>query len=295
MGVCMNKKTIEAIAAPPPPHMVGDGFRVHNFFPNSRLIDKKRMSPFFAMDYNAKIEFSPRETPRGVGVHPHRGFETVTIAYHGRIAHHDSAGNSGVIGEGDVQWMTAASGLLHKEYHEQEFSRKGGLFQMVQLWVNLPAKYKMTPPKYQEISHDKMGKYNLADGKGVVEIIAGEFKDVKGPAFTFTPMHVYNARIKKGANLELSFPANFNTGILLVEGSANINGSAVQGDHFVLFKNDGESIQITADEDSVMLVLSGEPIDEPIAQYGPFLMNTWQELEQAIEDVNAGKFGMLED
>jgi len=230
-----------------------------------------------------------------VGVHPHRGFETVTIAYHGRIAHHDSAGNSGVIGEGDVQWMTAASGLLHKEYHEQEFSRKGGLFQMVQLWVNLPAKYKMTPPKYQEISHDKMGKYNLADGKGVVEIIAGEFKDVKGPAFTFTPMHVYNARIKKGANLELSFPANLNTGILLVEGSANINGSAVQSDHFVLFKNDGESIQITADEDSVMLVLSGEPIDEPIAQYGPFLMNTWQELEQAIEDVNAGKFGMLED
>ena len=191
--------------------------------------------------------------------------------------------------------MTAASGLLHKEYHEQEFSRKGGLFQMVQLWVNLPAKYKMTPPKYQEISHDKMGKYNLADGKGVVEIIAGEFKDVKGPAFTFTPMHVYNARIKKGANLELSFPANLNTGILLVEGSANINGSAVQSDHFVLFKNDGESIQITADEDSVMLVLSGEPIDEPIAQYGPFLMNTWQELEQAIEDVNAGKFGMLED
>ena len=291
----MNKKTIEAIVAPPPPHMVGDGFRVHNFFPNNHLIDKKRMSPFFAMDYNAKIEFAPRETPRGVGVHPHRGFETVTVAYHGRIAHHDSAGNSGVIGEGDVQWMTAASGLLHKEYHEREFSREGGLFQMVQLWVNLPAKYKMTPPKYQEISHDKMGKYNLPDGKGVVEIIAGEFKDVTGAASTFTPMHVYNARIKGGAKLELNFPSSFNTGILLVEGKVNINGSSVESDHFVLFKNDGESIEITASEDAVMLVLSGEPINEPIAQYGPFVMNTWQELEQAIEDVNAGKFGLLKD
>jgi len=291
----MNKKIIEAIVAPPPPHMVGDGFRVHNFFPNSRLIDKKRMSPFFMMDYNAKMEFAPRETPRGVGVHPHRGFETVTIAYHGRIAHHDSAGNSGVIGEGDVQWMTAASGLLHKEYHEQEFSRKGGLFQMVQLWVNLPAKYKMTRPKYQEITRDTMGRCNLPDGKGVVEIIAGEFKGVKGPALTFTPMHVYNVRIRTGGNLEINFPSNFNTGILMVEGSANINGDDVETDHFVLFKNDGELIQIVADEDSVMLVLSGEPINEPIAQYGPFLMNTWQELEQAIEDVNAGKFGVLED
>ncbi len=290
-----NRKTVEAVIAPPPPHMVGDGFRVHNFFPNSRLIDKKRMSPFFLLDYNSKVEFSPTDHPRGVGVHPHRGFETVTIAYHGRVAHHDSAGNSGVIGEGDVQWMTAASGLLHKEYHEEEFSRQGGLFQMVQLWVNLPAKYKMTPPKYQEITHAIMGKYELPSEKGVVEIIAGEYKGVKGPASTFTPIHVYNARLKKGAEVELGFPANFNTGILSVEGSATINEKAVPADHFILFKNDGESIQIKASEDAVLLVLSGEPIDEPIAQYGPFLMNTWQELEQAIDDVNAGKFGVLED
>ena len=290
-----NRKTVEAVIAPPPPHMVGDGFRVHNFFPNSRLIDKKRMSPFFLLDYNSKVEFSPTDHPRGVGVHPHRGFETVTIAYHGRVAHHDSAGNSGVIGEGDVQWMTAASGLLHKEYHEEEFSRQGGLFQMVQLWVNLPAKYKMTPPKYQEITHAIMGKYELPSEKGIVEIIAGEYKGVKGPASTFTPIHVYNARLKKGAEVELGFPANFNTGILSVEGSATINEKAVPADHFILFKNDGESIQIKASEDAVLLVLSGEPIDEPIAQYGPFLMNTWQELEQAIDDVNAGKFGVLED
>jgi redox-sensitive bicupin YhaK (pirin superfamily) len=291
----MNKiRSVEAIVAPPPPHMVGDGFRVHNFFPNNR-IDKKRMSPFFLMDYNSKIEFAPTDSPRGVGVHPHRGFETVTIAYHGSVAHHDSAGNSGVIGEGDVQWMTAASGLLHKEYHEKEFSKKGGPFQMVQLWVNLPAKYKMTPPKYQEITHEIMGKYELPDHKGVVEVIAGEYKTAKGPASTFTPLQVYNARLKKDAAVEFNFPANFNTAMLVVEGSAVINDNIVPTDHFVLFKNDGELVNIHANEETVLLVLSGEPIDEPIAQYGPFLMNTWQELEQAIEDVNAGKFGVLEE
>ena len=290
-----DKKTVEAVIAPPPPHMVGDGFRVHNFFPNSRLIDKKRMSPFFLLDYNSKVEFTPRETPRGVSVHPHRGFETVTIAYHGKVAHHDSAGNSGVIGEGDVQWMTAASGLLHKEYHEKEFSRKGGLFQMVQLWVNLPSKYKMTPPKYQEITQNIMGTYKLPGDNGVIEVIAGEYDGVKGSASTFTPMQVYNARLKKGAEAGLNFPSNFNTGILVVEGSATINDKQATTDHFVLFKNDGESVQMKADEDTVLLVLSGEPINEPIAQYGPFLMNTWQELEQAIDDVNAGKFGVLED
>ncbi|MBN8879963.1 MAG: pirin family protein [Sphingobacteriales bacterium] len=289
-----NIKTIETIIAPPPPHMVGDGFRVHNFFPNN-VIDKKRMSPFFLLDYNSKVEFSPREEPRGVGVHPHRGFETVTIAYHGQVAHHDSGGNSGVIREGDVQWMTAASGLLHKEYHEKEFSRKGGLFQMVQLWVNLPAKYKMSPPKYQEITNSMMGRYDLPGDKGVVEIIAGEFNGVKGAASTFTPLQVYNAKLKKGAVLEMDFPSFYNTGILVVEGSASINNTAAPADHFVLFKNDGEKIQITASEDTILLVLSGEPIDEPIAQYGPFLMNTWAEVEQAINDVSAGKFGVLED
>jgi len=290
-----NRKSIEALIAPPPPHMVGDGFRVHNFFPNNRLIDKRRMSPFFLMDYNSKIEFAPTENPRGVGVHPHRGFETVTIAYHGRVAHHDSMGNSGVIGEGDVQWMTAASGLLHKEYHEKGFSKKGGPFQMVQLWVNLPAKYKMTAPKYQEITRDMMGQYKLDGDKGVLEIIAGEYHGVKGAASTFTPIELYNARLKKDGNLRLDFPANFNTGILLVEGSATINDRPVLADHFVLFKNDGELIEIVANENVVLLILSGEAIDEPIAQYGPFLMNTWQELEQAIDDVNAGKFGLLED
>lgn len=290
-----NKKSIEAIIAPPPPHMVGDGFRVHSFFPGERLIDKKRMSPFFMMDYGSKIEFSPSEEPRGVGVHPHAGFETVTIAYHGKIAHHDSAGNSGIIGEGDVQWMTAGSGLLHKEYHEKEFSKKGGPFQMVQLWVNLPAKDKKTKPKYQEVTNSMMGRYYLADKQSYIEVITGEYKGTKGPATTFTPMHVYNARVRKGATATLSFPANYNTGLLIAEGTVKMNGSAVTTDHFVLFKNDGEEIEIEATEDTIVLVLSGEPIDEPIAAYGPFLMNTWQEVEEAIEAANRGKFGVLED
>ncbi|MCG2617037.1 pirin family protein [Terrimonas sp. NA20] len=287
-------KTIEAVIPPPPAHMVGDGFRVHSFFPNN-LIGKKRMSPFFLLDYNAKIEFSAREEPRGVGVHPHRGFETVTIVYKGKVAHHDSAGHSGVIGEGDVQWMTAASGLLHKEYHEKEFSRKGGIFQMVQLWVNLPAQYKMSPPKYQEITNSMMGRYLLPDNNGEVEVIAGELNEVRGAASTFTPMQVYNAKLKKDAVLEADLPSFYNTGILVVEGSARINDADVPADHFVLFKNEGEHITISAGEDAILLILSGEPIDEPIAQYGPFLMNTYDELDQAIRDVSLGKFGVLEE
>jgi redox-sensitive bicupin YhaK (pirin superfamily) len=191
--------------------------------------------------------------------------------------------------------MTAAAGLLHKEYHEESFSRQGGSFQMVQLWVNLPAKYKMSPPKYQEITQAMMGKFQLPENKGVIEIIAGEYKNVKGPASTFTPMHVYNARLKKEGLAELSFPANYNTGLLVIEGSVSVNEQAIPTDHFVLFGNDGEKISIQAAEDSIVLVLSGEPINEPIAQYGPFLMNTWEELEQAVKDVNAGKFGILED
>lgn len=287
-------KTVQQVLAPPPPHMVGNGFRVHNFFPSGYNMDNKRMSPFFLMDYNSKIEFPPSEKPRGVDVHPHRGFETVTIAYHGKVAHHDSAGNSGVIGEGEVQWMTAASGILHKEYHEKEFSRQGGLFQMVQLWVNLPAKDKMSAPKYQGITRDMMGKYDIPNNGGTVEVIAGETHGVKGPAFTFTPVHLYNVRIKKDAKLEIDLPANFNTGILVVEGDAHFNGEKAITDHFVLFKNDGEHIVIEANEDSVLLVMSGEPINEPIVQYGPFLMNTKEEILQAIREVNEGKFGELE-
>lgn len=292
----MSTKKIQKILPPPAPHMVGDGFRVHNFFPSGYRLGEKRMSPFFLLDYNSKIEFSPSETPRGVGVHPHRGFETVTIAYHGRIAHHDSYGNSGIIGEGDTQWMTAASGVLHKEYHEAEFSKKGGLFQMVQLWVNLPAKDKMSKPKYQTLVHDELCKFKLPDDQGVIEVIAGNYNGVPGSASTFTPIEIYNARMKKDAQLTLSLPEHYNTGVLIIEGCAKINHeSSVISDHFILFENKGNEITLEAKEDSIFLILSGEPIDEPIFAYGPFLMNTQEEVRQAYEDFGQGKFGQLED
>ncbi len=291
----MATKLIEKILPPPPPHMVGDGFRVHNFFPSGYPLGNHRMNPFFMLDYNSKVDFSPREEPRGVGVHPHRGFETVTIAYHGKVAHHDSAGNSGVISEGDVQWMTAASGILHKEYHEKEFSKKGGPFQMIQLWVNLPSKDKMSAPKYQAISNDRLDKYNLPHDAGLVEVIAGEFKGVKGAATTFTPIEMYNAHLKKGASVAFELPTNFNTGILVLEGEVKVNGEKAATDNFILFKNEGEVISIQADDESVVFVLSGEPINEPIAAYGPFLMNTHEELEEALDDFSKGKFGRLQD
>jgi hypothetical protein len=274
--------------------MVGDGFRVHNFFPGTKLIGKTRMSPFFLLDYGARIEFAPSQTPRGVGVHPHAGFETVTIAYHGKIAHHDSAGHHGIIGEGEVQWMTAGSGILHKEYHEEEFSRRGGSFQMVQLWVNLPAKFKKTKPRYQEITSNMIGRYHLPEQQGWIEIIAGEYNQVKGPASTFTPIQLYNARIRKGTRLMFQFPQHFNTGLLIVEGNIKVNDINAHADHFVLMKNDGQEFTIHATQDSIILLLSGEPIQEPVVAYGPFVMNTWEEIEKAMDDVNAGKFGMLE-
>jgi quercetin 2,3-dioxygenase len=288
-----NTKQVSAVLSPPAPHMVGDGFRVHNFFPSGYKI---KMSPFFLLDYNAKIGFSARNEPRGVGVHPHRGFETVTIAYHGAVAHHDSAGNSGVIYPGDVQWMTAAKGILHKEFHEAEYSKKGGDFQMVQLWVNLPAKDKMSPPKYQGIKHENIAKHILSDDGDAIEVIAGTYKDTKGSASTFTPINVYNARLNKGGKAKFSFPATYNTGFVIIEGRIQVNDSEVaETDQFVHFKNEGTEIKIEALEDSVVLILSGEPINEPIAQYGPFLMNTAEEIQQAISDYNQGKFGYLEE
>ncbi len=291
----MATKKTEKIIAPPAPHMVGDGFRVHNFIPSTYGLSMQRMSPFIMMDYNSKFYFSPTEELRGVGVHPHRGFETVTIAYKGKVAHHDSYGNSGVIGEGDVQWMTAASGILHKEYHEQEFSRKGGDFQMVQLWVNLPAKDKMSAPKYQGITNDMINKFQLPSEGGQVEVIAGEYNGVEGTASTFSPVNLLNAKLNKGGSASFNFPAAYNTALLVIEGSIKVNGiDKVPADNFLLFANEGEEFTIEALEDSVALILSGEPINEPIAAHGPFVMNTQQEIVQAFTDFNLGKFGHLE-
>ena len=288
----MNKQ-ISAILNPPAPHMVGDGFRVHNFFPSGF---KLNMSPFFLLDYNAKIEFSARNEPRGVGVHPHRGFETVTLAYHGAVAHHDSAGNNGVIYPGDVQWMTAASGILHKEYHEEVFSKKGGPFQMVQLWVNLPAKDKMSPPKYQSLKKSELAKVELPNDAGTIEVIAGHFNGAKGSASTFTPIEMYNARLAKGGKVSFNFPALYNTAFIVIEGEIKVNDVAIaKVDQMVHFKNEGELVEVEALANSVVLMLSGEPINEPITQYGPFLMNTAEEIQQAIADYNEGKLGYLED
>jgi redox-sensitive bicupin YhaK (pirin superfamily) len=291
-----NFKSIEAILPPPHFHMVGDGFRVHNFFPSLPKIGMTGMSPFFLLDYGSKWLVPPSNTPRGVGVHPHRGFETVTIAYEGRVAHHDSAGNSGVIREGDVQWMTAGAGVLHKEFHEEEFSRKGGMFQMVQLWVNLPSKYKMTPAKYQAIEKKDITKVMLEDGKSSVELIAGEYNGIKGTASTFSPVDLFNANLVAGAKACFTFNKNYNTGMLVIEGEIKINNSeTAPSDHFIFFGHDGEDVVIEAIEKSVVLILSGEPIHEPLASYGPFLMNTEAEIKQAYEDFNDGKFGYLED
>ena len=292
----MTQKKVQQILPPAPAHMVGDGFKVHNFFPNGYNMSNRRMSPFFMLDYNAKMELPPSKTPRGVGVHPHRGFETVTIAYHGRIAHGDSFGNSGIISEGEVQWMTAAAGILHKEYHEEEFSQKGGLFQMVQLWVNLPAKDKMSAPQYQAITRTLINNSTHHLPNAMIEVIAGNYQGTKGAASTFTPIELYNVQLGVGGKIQMSFPAEYNTGLLVIEGSVLINQSEkVAQDHFALFENMGTDIILEASTDAKVLVLSGEPIDEPIASYGPFVMNSQEELRQAVNDFNSGKFGHLED
>lgn len=287
------KKNIERIIKKPAqPGMVGDGFRVYNFIPGAN-ISQRRMSPFLMLDFAAAFNFEPTDKPRGVDVHPHKGFETVTIAYKGSVAHNDSAGNSGVIHPGDVQWMTAGAGVLHKEYHETEFSKKGGLFEMVQLWVNLPKKDKGVAAHYQAITAADMKKIALPENAGLVNIIAGNIGDHKGPASTYSPVNMFDIKLNKGGSFTTRVNANHNTAAIMINGSAVINGEAAAEHSFVLFKNDGEEIVFTANEDAVILLLSGEPIDEPIASYGPFVMNTQAEIYEAIEEFQAGKYGVL--
>ena len=292
----MKIKTVELVARPREPHFVGDGFRVHNFIPSGFWMDMERMDPFILLDYNSTYTFPPSEKPKGVGVHPHKGFETVTIAYKGKVAHHDSSGGGGVIGEGDVQWMTAANGVLHKEYHDKEWSKKGGEFQMVQLWINLPAKDKRSNPKYQAIKNDDINRYELQDGAGTIEVIAGDYKNVKGSASTFTPIHMFNAKLKSGGKADFQFPEVYNTAILVLEGNILINNKEdIPTDHLALMANEGEFFEIEAIDDAMVLILSGKPINESIAAQGPFVMNTREELVQAFNDFKTGKFGHLED
>jgi redox-sensitive bicupin YhaK (pirin superfamily) len=288
-------REIEGIYPSPGLHWVGDGYRVAGYF--SRIPDAfRKLSPFLLLDYHPTYDYPPTDQRRGVGVHPHRGFETVTLAWQGSVAHHDSTGAGGVIGPGDVQWMTAASGILHKEYHEENYGKRGGPLQMAQLWVNLPKAHKMAPPRYQPLVADKMGIVNLAGASGSVRVVAGEYQGVKGPAKTFSPINVFDARLNAGGKLELLFPARHNSALLVMKGEVTINGATPGSvNDFVLFENVGERIAIEARSEAQLLVLSGEPIDEPVVQYGPFVMNTSQEIQEAISDFNHGKFGYLED
>ena len=290
MGALKVTETI--LPRPKQAGMVGDGFRVYNYFPSGYRI-RELISPFLMLDFNPEYNFGPSDHPRGVGAHPHKGFETVTIAYKGHVAHHDSKGNSGVIHPGDVQWMTAGGGILHKEYHEEEFSKTGGPFQMVQLWVNLPMEHKLVPAHYQAIESSQMGKFKPDDKGSVVNVIAGQLNEIKGPADTYSQMNVYDARLAQGAHWTFEIPSEHNCGILIVEGDAVVNGNQTNLHDFVLFANQGETIDITTSKEAVLLVLSGVPIREPIAQYGPFVMNTQAEIYEAIEEYNAGKFGEL--
>ena len=288
----MKKQIEKIVSRPSRPGMVGDGFRVYNYVPND-TITQRRMSPFLMLDFNAEFDFGPSKTVKGVDVHPHKGFETVTIAYKGAVEHHDSSGGHGVINTGDVQWMTAGSGILHKEYHETEFSKTGGPFEMVQLWVNLPKKDKSVAPHYQAITAAMMGKVQLANDGGIVNVIAGTFNDTKGPAATYSPVNLFDIRLKKNGIATTSVSTAHNTAMLVINGNVEVNGEKAAEHSFVLFKNEGEDIRIKADEDSVVLFMSGEPINEPIANYGPFVMNTQQEIYEAIEDFQSGKFGVL--
>ncbi|MBH5319527.1 pirin family protein [Paenibacillus sp. GSMTC-2017] len=287
-----NLRSIEGVFQGAPFHMVGDGFRVSNYFPSGTNFGQ-RFSPFILMDYNAPFVFPPSEQVKGVGAHPHRGFETVTIAYEGYVEHNDNHGNHGIIGPGDVQWMTAGSGLLHKEYHEREFSKRGGLFQMIQLWVNLPRANKMHAPRYQELLNGNMGRVKLPDDGGEVRIIAGEYNSVKGPAQTFTPIHMFDISFKANGKATFELPSTFNTAALVLKGSAKVNGTrtAATGD-FVLFSNEQGYIQMEGEtDDTVVIILSGEPINEPIFQHGPFVMNSEAEIIEAFNDFQAGKMG----
>lgn len=287
-------KELDLALSPPPPHMVGDGFRVHNYIPS--MVNMQRMNPFIMLDYNSPHYFPPSNTPPGVGVHPHRGFETVTIAYQGKVSHHDSAGNSGTIGEGEVQWMTAASGVLHKEYHEKAFAAEGGIFQMVQLWVNLPAENKMDPPSYQAITKDQIVEVPIKDDAGIVKIIAGNYEDHIGPAKTHTRVDLFNLYLNRNKGIELNFPQHDHTAMVVIKGEVVVNGKeTLKGNDFGVFSDSGETIHIEAKEESIVLMLNGEPIPEPIAAYGPFVMNTREEIIQAYQDFQMGKFGNLED
>lgn len=283
-------KTLETILRNDSGHWVGDGFPVRSLF--SYHGDNTAITPFLLFDYAGPWNFEPTGgQPRGVGQHPHKGFETVTIVYDGEVSHRDSTGSGGTIGTGEVQWMTAGSGVIHEEFHSAGFSKSGGPFRMVQLWVNLPAKDKLTPAKYQALTRDMIAE-NTIDG-GRVRVIAGDFEGTKGPASTFTPINLWDVRLDAGAQVTLPLPEGHTSMIAVLSGHVTVDGKGVGEAEIARFTRDGAGVSLQADGDAMLLVLTGEPIDEPVFGHGPFVMNTEAEIHEAIMEFNAGKFGQL--
>ncbi|MFV0477848.1 MAG: pirin family protein [Parahaliea sp.] len=287
-------KKVVGVYSPPPRHWVGDGFPVRSLFSYNGM--GEALSPFLLLDHAGPHEFAPTNKPRGVGQHPHRGFETVTIVYDGEVAHRDSTGHGGVIGPGDVQWMTAASGILHEEFHSPAFTEKGGKLEMVQLWVNLPASAKSSAPGYQVIVNADIPVVALPDNAGTARIIAGEFDGHRGPANTKTPMNVWDLRLQQDSELSLNMTGGWSVALVVMHGSITVNGNtSADATRLVVLDREHEGLHITANSDSVVLLLSGEPIDEPVVGYGPFVMNSEQEIQQAVNDFNNGRFGQMQN
>ncbi len=285
-------KKILGVYSAPRPHWVGDGFPVRSMFTYDS--HAKQLRPFLLLDYAGPAEFAATEKNRGVGQHPHRGFETVTIVYKGEVAHRDSTGQGGIIGPGDVQWMTAGAGILHEEFHSVAFARSGGTLEMVQLWVNLPASDKMASPGYQAILNRNIPAIALPDGAGTVRVIAGEFAGKTGPAKTFSPMHVWDLRLSLGGISEFTVPDGWSSALIVLHGTVLVNGSTVAREaQMVVLDKPGRQLSIEANNDAVVLLLSGEPIDEPIVGYGPFVMNSQEEIAQALVDFKSGRFGQM--
>ncbi|MCB1526745.1 MAG: pirin family protein [Hyphomicrobiaceae bacterium] len=285
-------RKILGIYSAPRPHWVGDGFHVRSMI--SPQLHGEHLSPFIMLDYAAPETFAPTKHRRGVGQHPHRGFETVTIVYDGELEHRDSTGAGGTIGPGDVQWMTAAGGILHEEFHSNSFAEKGGNMEMVQLWVNLPAKHKNAEPGYQTLLAKDIPSVELPGKAGTVRVIAGDFDGDKGPARTFTPINVWDVRLNRDKSAKLALPEGHSLAVIVLAGTVEVNGAeVVRTGQLVVLSREGGEITLEANGDAKLLVLSGEPINEPVVAHGPFVMNTIGEIKQAMLDFEAGKFGQM--
>ena len=287
-------KKVLGIHGNPRQHWVGNGFPVRSLF--SYNAQGQDISPFLLLDYAGPADFKPAATPtekRGVGTHPHRGFETVTIVYKGEVSHRDSTGSGGTIGPGDVQWMTAASGILHEEFHSAAFTQSGGPFEMVQLWVNLPARDKMGTPHYQGITDGQIPSVTLPEGAGSVRVIAGSYDGQQGPAQTFTPINVWDVRLAQGKRGAFTLPQGHTVAVVVLHGTVLVNGEVVRDAQVALLEREGQEAVLEANNDATLLLLTGEPIDEPIVGHGPFVMNTEEEIVKAIGDFNAGRFGQI--